>query len=280
MLVAALVGFWIANDIRLDNDVEIIAHRGASASAPENTLASIQRAIDEGTDWVEIDVQESADGEVVVFHDSDFMKLSGLNRKLWEVTVDELQDIDVGSSFSEEFSDQRVPTLAQVLEMCRGKAGVNIELKYYGHDEQLEQRVIDLVESHQMTDEVIYMSLKLNAVEKMKELRPNSKAGLLLSMSFGDLRELRADFLAVNAQFASRSMVRKAHDIGKQVFVWTVNDPVTMAVMIGRGVDGLITDEPALAKEVLAQRSELNAAERLMLEFAELFGITREIAQQ
>ncbi len=280
ILVAALVGFWIANDIRLDNDVDIIAHRGASASAPENTLASIQRAIDEGTDWVEIDVQETADGEVVVFHDSDFMKLAGVNRKLWEVTVEELQDIDVGSSFSSEFSDQRVPTLAQVLEMCKGKAGVDIELKYYGHDQQLEQRVIDLVESQAMTDQVMFMSLKLDAVKKMKSLRPEWKSGLLLSVSLGDLSGMQADFLAINANFASRTMVRKAHELGKQVYVWTVNDPVTMAVMIGRGVDGLITDKPGLAKQVLAQRSELNAAERLMLEFAEIFGITREIAEQ
>ena len=279
-LVAALVGVWIAKDIRLDNQVEIIAHRGASASAPENTLASIQRAIDEGTDWVEIDVQETADGEVVVFHDSDFMKLAGVNRKLWDVNMEELQGIDVGSSFSSEFHDQRVPTLAQVLEMCKGKAGVNIELKYYGHDEQLEQRVIDLVESNQMADQVVFMSLKLDAVNKMKSLRPEWRSGLLLSLSLGDLSGMQADFLAINARFASREMVRRAHELEKQVFVWTVNDPVTMAVMIGRGVDGLITDKPGLAKQVLAERTELNTAERLMLEFAEIFGITPEIAEQ
>jgi glycerophosphoryl diester phosphodiesterase len=279
-LVAALLGAWIARDIRLDDDVAIIAHRGASASAPENTLASVRRAIEEGTDWVEIDVQETADGQVVVFHDSDFMKLAGVDRKIWEVTVDELETIDVGSNFDSQFKDERVPTLAQVLETCKGKAGVNIELKYYGHNQQLEQRVIDLVESHEMTDDVIFMSLKRDAVTKMKELRPEWKTGLLLSVSFGDLRNLRADFLAINARFASRSLIRRAHELDKQVFVWTVNDPVTMAVMVGRGVDGLITDQPALAKQVVAQRSELNAAERLMLEFAEIFGITPEIGEQ
>lgn len=280
LLVAALVGVWIARDIRLDNEVEVIAHRGASAAAPENTLAAVQLAIDEGTDWVEIDVQETIDGEVVVFHDSDFMKLADVNRKIWEVSLDELNDIDVGSSFSEEFADQRVPTLAQVLQLCKGKAGVNIELKYYGHNQQLEQRVIDLVESNGMEDQVIFMSLKADAVKKMKSMRPEWKTGLLMSVAFGDLGKLQADFLAVNAQFVSRQMVRKAHEVDKQVFVWTVNDPVTMAVMIGRGVDGLITDKPALARQVIAERAELNAAERLMLEFAEIFGITPQIAEQ
>lgn len=279
-VLAAGLGFWIASDMRMNDEVAIIAHRGASASAPENTLASVQRAIEEGTDWVEIDVQETADGQVVVFHDSDFMKLAGVDRKIWEVTVDELSEIDVGSKFASEFKEERVPTLSQVLETCKGKAGVNIELKYYGHDQQLEQRVIELVESHQMTDEVIFMSLKNDAVAKMKSLRPQWKTGLLLSVSFGDLANLQADFLAINARFASRSLIRRAHALEKDVYVWTVNDPVTMAVMIGRGVDGLITDQPALARQVLAQRSELNAAERLMLEFAEIFGITPDIAQQ
>lgn len=280
VLVAALLGLWIAKDMRLDDDVEIIAHRGASAAAPENTLAAIRQAIKEGTDWVEIDVQESVDGQVVVFHDSDFMKLAGVNRKIWEVTQEELLEIDVGSSFDPKFNSERVPTLSQVLELCKDKAGVNIELKYYGHDQQLEQRVIDLVEAQQMTEQVIYMSLEKDAVGKLKAMRPQSRSGLLLSVSVGDLSNLRADFLAINASFASRAMIRKAHELDKQVFVWTVNDPVTMAVMVGRGVDGLITDKPALAKRVLAQRSRLNVAERLMLEFADLFGITPAINQQ
>jgi glycerophosphoryl diester phosphodiesterase len=280
ILLAALIGWWSARDMRLDNNVEIIAHRGASAFAPENTLASVRAAIDQDTDWVEIDVQETADGEVVVFHDSDFMKLAGLNRKIWEVDSDELAEIDVGSRFGDEFKAERVPTLSQVLEMCKGRAGVNIELKYYGHDQQLEQRVIDVVESHEMSDQVIYMSLKNEAVKKMKSLRPDCEAGLLLSVSVGNRGTLEADFLAVNAGFASRSMVRKTHQQGKKVFVWTVNDPVTMATMIGRGVDGLITDKPSLARKIIRERARLNAAERLMLEFTELFGITPEIGEQ
>jgi glycerophosphoryl diester phosphodiesterase len=280
VMVAALIGYRTVSQIPLDNDIQVIAHRGASASAPENTLAAVRQAIEEGTDWVEIDVQETADGQVVVFHDSDFMKLSGVNRKIWEVTADELEAIDVGASFSESFRGERVPTLAQVLDLCRGRAKVNIELKYYGHDQQLEQRVIELVESQQMSQDVVFMSLKQDAVKKMKSLKPNWDTGLLLSVAIGDKAESEANFLAMNARFASRSMVRKTHQLGKQVFVWTVNDPITMAVMIGRGVDGLITDKPALAREVIAERSQLNAAERMLLELAAVFGITPEITQQ
>jgi glycerophosphoryl diester phosphodiesterase len=170
--------------------------------------------------------------------------------------------------------------LAQVLQECKGKIGVNIELKYYGHDQKLEQRVVDIVQTNGMTDSVIFMSLKLDAVKKIKSLRPTWKVGLLMSVSAGDLSSIEADFLAVNAGFVDRGFVRKVHAIGKEVYVWTVNDAVSMSTMIGRGVDGLITDRPALARSVLQQRAEMSPAERLIIELAETFGVAREIGQQ
>ncbi len=280
LVVAAAIGALALQTIRQEDKVQIMAHRGASRAAPENTLASIRRAIEDGANWVEIDVQETADGEVVVFHDSDFMKLARVNLKIWDARLDDLKDIDIGSSFGPEFKDERVPTLAQLLDACRGRIGVNIELKYYGHDEQLEQRVAEIVESHGMQAEVVAMSLKMDGVRKMKSLRPQWKVGLLLSVSAGDLQQVEADFLAVNAGFADRRMIRLAHDAGKEVYVWTVNDAVTMSTMIGRGVDGLLTDRPDLARSVLAQRAQLSVPERLLLELAGFLGAQPEIGEQ
>lgn len=280
LVVAFAVGAVVLDSLRFDDEVTIIAHRGSSQTAPENTLAAISQAIADDTDWVEIDVQETADGEVVVFHDSDFMKLAAVDLKIWDATLDDLRDIDVGSRFDARFSDQRVPRLADVLEECKGKIGVLIELKYYGHDQELEQRVVDIVESLEMANDIMFMSLKLDAVEKMKALRPAWKSGLLMSVAAGDLKEVGADFLAVNAQFVDRSFVRSVHASDKNVFVWTVNDPITMSRMISRGVDGLITDRPALARSVLRQRAQLNPAERLLFELASWFSAESEISEQ
>ena len=232
VVVAVAVGVFAVQSVRLEDDVEIMAHRGSSKAAPENTMAAVKKAIEDGADWVEIDVQETADGEVVVFHDSDFMKLAGVNLKIWDATMADLKDIDIGSWFAPEFKDERVPTLGEVLDECKGKIRVNIELKYYGHDEQLEQRVADIVEAHDMASDVVVMSLKIDAVKKMKSLRPDWKVGLLMSVSAGDLKKIEADFLAVNAGFANRSFIRAAHDNGKEVYVWTVNDAPTMSTMI------------------------------------------------
>ena len=280
LLISIWIGGYAVQSVRLDDDVMIMAHRGSSKAAPENTIAAIRQAIDDGADWVEIDVQETADGEVVLFHDSDFMKLAGVNLKIWDAEFDELRDIDIGSWFSPEFADQRVPTLAEVLDVCKGKVRVNIELKYYGHDQQLERRVADIVDSHEMASEVMAMSLKRDAVKKMKAIRPAWKVGLLMSVSAGRIKNLEGDFLAVNASFADRRLIRDAHQNGKEVYVWTVNDAPTMSVMISRGVDGLLTDRPALARTVLQQRAELSGPERLLLEFASFMGAIPQIEPQ
>jgi glycerophosphoryl diester phosphodiesterase len=269
---ALLVGNWLLNGIQISDTVTVVAHRGAAGKAPENTLASIRQAITDGTDWVEIDVQETADGEVIVIHDSDFMKLASVNLKVWDGTLEQIRDIDIGSWFDPQFSAERVPTLAEVLEESRGKAHVVIELKYYGHDQQLEQRVVDIVEQLGMTDEIAIMSLKYEGIQKIRALRPEWTIGLLSATAIGNLASLDVDFLAVAQGMATPGFVKRSHEQGKQVFVWTINDAVTLSRMMSLGVDGVITDEPALAREVIADRADLNPAERLLMHTAILFG--------
>jgi glycerophosphoryl diester phosphodiesterase len=276
----ATLGGLAARQVRFDDDVVVIGHRGAGKFAPENTRASVERAIVDGADWVEVDVQETTDGEVVVVHDSDFMKLAGVPLKVWEATIAEVEAVDVGSRFDPAFAGERVPTLAAVLEACRGRAGVTIELKDYGHGQMLEERVAGIVEACGMESDVVVMSLKPAVVKRMKSLRPDWTVGLLMSVSVGDASTLEADFLAVNARYVSRGFVRRAHRAGKQVFVWTTNDAVSISRMIGRGVDGVITDDPDLARRVIVQRAALSPVERVVLELAELLGVETSIGSQ
>ena len=269
---AVFIGGWLLNDIQIHDDVAVIAHRGAAGKAPENTLVSVRQAMKDGTDWIEIDVQESIDGEVVVIHDSDFMKLAGMDLKVWDSTLKELQKIDVGSWFGTEFSAERVPTLAKVLEEARGHSRVLIELKYYGHDQQLEQRVVDIVEEAGMVNDVAIMSLKYGGIKKFHALRPDWIVGLLSSTAIGNLYDLDVDFLAVNMGMATPGFIRNAQLADKQVFVWTVNDLVSMSRMMSLGIDGIITDEPELARNVLNDRSKLSSIERLLIQTAVLLG--------
>ena len=280
MVAAIVIVVTAIRTIRLDNEVEVIAHRGASFDAPENTMAAFEKAIEAGADWIELDVQMTADGNVAVFHDQDFMRLSHLPLRLADATTDDLRRLDIGTWFDGRFESERVPTLDEVLRVCQGRIGVVIELKSYGDAPQLEQRVAEAVEAHRMSSEIVVMSLKAAAVKKMKSIRSAWNVGMLLSVSAGKVDKIEADFLAVNAAFATRTFIKKAHDSGRGVYVWTVNDAVTMSKMIGRGVDGIITDRPALARSVLQQRAELDAAERLLLHLATILGMKSNVGPQ
>nr|WP_239113390.1 glycerophosphodiester phosphodiesterase family protein [Shimia biformata] len=274
--ISALLVAVSARDVtqvQTADKVEIIAHRGAAGARPENTMASFEKAIEDGADWVELDVQESADGEVVVVHDSDFMKIAGNPIKVWDATMGDIAGIDIGSWFDPAYGDQRTPLLADVLLAAKDRAGVLIELKYYGHNDQLERRVADVVASTGMEDQVMSMSLKLPLAEKMKSLRPEWNVGLLSSASAGRIWALDVDFLAVNKASLTSRLVREMRQAKKKLYVWTVNEPLEMSRMVSMGVDGLITDEPALAREVVSQRQDLTSVERLVLALANRLGI-------
>ena len=267
--VALLAALGIALFAFLSNREErpalVIAHRGSSASAPENTLASFRLAAEQHTDFIELDVQESADGQVLVVHDSDLMKVGGSPAKIWGADAATLRAVDIGSFKDPRYSTERLPTLAEALAVCKGRCRVIVELKSYGHDQQLEQRVATIVEEAGMADDCIFMSLDLDMVRKMKALRPSWRVGLLVAKAIGNLTELNADFLAVEARMATVEFIRRAHRAGQDVYIWTVNDPAWMFVGLSRGVDGLITDKPELGREVIEARARMSEPQRILV---------------
>ena len=271
-LAAGLAISITMNRFDLEDHTSVIAHRGASADAPENTLAALELAIYEGADWVEIDVQETREGAVVVIHDSDLKKIGGSGLKVFEASLAELQGVDIGSWKHPSFSDQRVPTLQQVLGLCKNRINILIELKYYGREERLEERVAALVEFAGMQDQIMMMSLSYPGIQKMKAIQPDWKVGLLSSVAMGDITRLDADFFAINANFASRSLIKRAHKRNREVMVWTVNDPISISAMMSKGADGIITDKPGLAAKIREERAGLDIHERMMIQLASFFG--------
>ena len=265
------LGGSLAERVSAEREVEIIAHRGASVTRPENTMAAVEQALVEQSDWIEIDVQETADGQIVVAHDSDFMKMAGIDLKVWNATMADLAGIDIGSWFDPAYAAERTPTLREVLHTAKGRGKVLIELKYYGHDVELESRVAEVVEEAGMAADVAVMSLKIPGVRKMQALRPDWPHGILAAIALGDLSALEADFLAVNTGQVSLDLIRRTHAQGRKLYVWTVDDPVTMARLISMGVDGLITNKPALARQVMEARNDLSAPERLLLWISDRF---------
>jgi len=263
--LAAGVTWRLAERVNLADEVEITAHRGSSLRAPENTLAAVELAIAEGADYAEIDVQETADGVVVLLHDRELKRVTGVTRNIWDVTYAELSVLDAGSWFSEEFSDQRVPSLQDVIDTARGRIKLNIELKFNAREEALAARTVELIRRNGVEDEVVLTSLNYEGLLEAGRLDPSLRLGFIVARSVGNPWRLDVEFLSVETGLVDGRTARRAHNLGKQVHVWSVNDPLEMSRLIDLGVDNIITDDPLVAREVLRTRAELSDVERLVL---------------
>ncbi len=262
---------FLASRLDLAGEAEITAHRGAKVAAPENTLAAFRAALDAGADFVELDVQRTRDGQVVVIHDGDLMRMGDDPRKVGDMTLAEIQAVDIGRKYAPQFAGERVPTLEQAIDLVRGRAKINVELKYNVPDPGLAPAVAELLRSQDFLDQAVVTSLDYGALKEVRRIEPGLKTGHIVTAAVGDVVRTTADFLSLNSARASASLVRRAHAAGKDVAVWTVNDPEVMLRMVERGVDNVITDNPALLVRVMEERKRLSRAELLGLRLRALF---------
>jgi len=239
----------------LGNPVEVTAHRGYSAAYPENTIPAFKGAIQVGADWAELDVQQTADGEVIIMHDSNLKRTTGLDKEVWQVTWDEIKDLDNGSWFDKKYQTVRIPTLEEVLKVCRGKIHLNIEIKPSGHDKDLEEQVAKLLKKYHMRDTCVVSSLKYDSLRKIKEADDSIETAYITSVSYGNFTDLEyADGYSVESTLLSKSFVNKAQKAGKQIYVWTVNSEERLEKVVGMGIDNVITDDPVMAKELIYEQ--------------------------
>lgn len=239
----------------LGNPVEVTVHRGYSAAYPENTIPAFKGAIQVGADWAELDVQQTADGEVIVMHDSNLKRTTGLDKEVWQVTWDEIKDLDNGSWFDKKYQTVRIPTLEEVLKVCRGKIHLNIEIKPSGHDKDLEEQVAKLLKKYHMRDTCVVSSLKYDSLRKIKEADDSIETAYITSVSYGNFTNLEyADGYSVESTLLSKSFINKAQKAGKQIYVWTVNSEERLEKVVGMGIDNVITDDPVMAKELIYEQ--------------------------
>ena len=255
-------------------DVIISAHRTGPPPAPENTLAALEAAIATGADYTEIDVQLTRDGVVIVVHDEDWMRVAGSPLRVADATYAEVQHLlqthPSGEKSTEESADpslRRVATLAEFIEHAQGRIHLMIELKYYGFHPRLAEETLRVLQDAASTDPVLLMSLDLAAVRQLRALAPEHPVGYVSGVSLGNLSQLDVDFLAVTRRAATPRLLKAARRQGMPVHVWTINRKEDMIDLMLKGVDGLITDDPALALATLKELQDLTAIERLLLRF-------------
>ena len=255
LLFFAGCGVWFAFKTFSEiQTISIHAHRGVWDKAPENTLAAARAAIAAGADYLETDIQLSKDGVLVVAHDTDFSRLGGVAKKVWELTYEEIRAIPLGRSSAPEFRNEVTPTLDALLTETKGRIKLNLELKYSGDRQPgLAQKVVHAVRDHEMLDQVVIQCLEYEPLLEVRQLAPEVPVGYLLSFNAREPSRLEVDFLSVEQRRLDRRFIRKAHQRGQHVYGWTVNTRQDMERQFDLGVDGIITDRAALARETFAE---------------------------
>jgi glycerophosphoryl diester phosphodiesterase len=204
---------------------------------------------------------------VVLLHDEDFMRAAGFDRKIWEISYAELQELDAGSWFAPQFAGERVPTLQEAIEVARGRIKLNIELKFNGHDEYLAERVVQILEEERFTDGALVSSLKLSGLATVRNLNPSLRIGYMIYGARGAIARLEVDFLSLSERLVSGRLVTSIQRTGREVHVWTVDDPRRMSSLIDLGVDNITTNAPARLRALIDERAVLSDAEKLLLAF-------------
>jgi glycerophosphoryl diester phosphodiesterase len=242
--------------------VQITAHRGSSKEAPENTMAAIKQAVNDLADFVEIDVQETADGVVVLGHDSSLRRVAGVNRTIGSYSLEELKGLDVGTWFSGDFKGEEIPTLEEVMEYCKGKINLNIEIKSAGDDSLLPEKVALLIDKYQMNEQCVVTSSRFVYLSRIKKLDEKIRTGYIVSAAYGNYYSSDdIDLISLQSSFVTERLVEAAHLKGKAVHAWTVNSKSEMERMKMLSVDNIITDYPVLAREIIYREE---AAENLL----------------
>ncbi len=242
-------GVLLAGD--MFNEIRITAHRGSSFAAPENTIEALEAAYKDRADYAEIDVQETKDGILVLFHDSNLRRIDGSQRSIGNMTWEEVQEVDAGTWFSEEYSGCRIPLLEDAIEFARGRLRLNIEIKYAGWDSELPEKVAQTIKEADFLDQCVVTSTSLSYLERVKEAESDIYTGYIVSAAYGSYyMDEAVDFISLLSSSASKSLVNRIHESGKEIHVWTVNKRSELERVRLLGVDNVITDNPVLAREV------------------------------
>jgi glycerophosphoryl diester phosphodiesterase len=254
--------------MEIGSRTRVIAHRGFSGQAPENTLVAIRRAIEVGADMVEVDVTVTSDGHVIVLHDETLDRTTNGKGLPTEHTLEAIRQLDAGSWFSPDFAGEKVPTLIEVLDLVKDRILINVEIKPEAVEHGVVAKVAGLINEHEMLDEVVVSSFSPEALRQMKVADPAVITATLFNKDLHTdrdpleiIQEVGSREFNISGKRLTVAMIERCHRHDIPVAVYTVNDPIDMRRLQAIGVDAMFTDHPDLLLEVLAEVSSRAAGE-------------------
>ena len=247
-------------------NIEVTAHRGASMNYPENTMAAFNGAYELGADWIELDLQQTKDKQIVVTHDSNLSRITGLKKSVNDVTYDKIKTLDAGSFFDSKYRDERIPLLSEVIEFAKEKnIKLNIELKPTGREVDFEKEVVDIIKEYDFEDDCVITSQSYETITKVKELDSDIKTVYVMVLAIGNIVELdKADAFSVEAMNINKSLVESVHNAGCELYVWTINTDESVKRMVELGVDNIITDDVVMVKNTISKYRRSNIINRFI----------------
>ncbi|MGE3269618.1 MAG: glycerophosphodiester phosphodiesterase [Chloroflexota bacterium] len=259
ILAAGLPLLVIAAPDAARSRIQILAHRGASGYAPENTMAAFRLAVEQQADWLELDVQQTKDGQLVVFHDLRMERTTNGHGPLRDLTLEEVRQLDAGSWFGQQFAGERVPTFEEVVALAREQ---NIRLFPEVKDPRLypgiEERVAAAIAAASYEDRTIVQSFDMGSLERLHKINPRLKLAALYTASSPLRGDPPAGVTIIGPPWeligSEPNLVRDAHAGGFQVVVWSVDGASPVASLADARVDGIITGRPDVVRAALVAR--------------------------
>ena len=255
----------ISLNVAYANSAEVTAHRGDSHHAPENTMSAFRLAVENQADSIEFDVRQTKDGEYVVIHDESLKRTTGVDKKVGEVTLDYIKTLDAGSSFSEEFAGEQIPTLREALEYFKEEdVSINVELKPADTDRtDYVEGIISMLEEYDYLDDCVIASADYASLKKVKEINPYRETVYIMFVAYGNIGDMEyVDAFSVQNSFITMRLVRNVHKNGKKIYAWTVDRESRIMDLILLDVDVIITNNPYKTKDVI-----YNANDSLLSDF-------------
>lgn len=236
---------YVISPMEIDK-VKIIAHRGICDNEPENSINAIEASINYKVDYAEIDVQETKDGVVVLMHDKNLKRETGLNKDVNQVTFKEIEKLTLAAPFSYKSKYERIPTLEQVIEETKGRLNLIIEIKPYGNTKELTNKVVDIIEKNDFVNQCKIHSLSYNILLQVNKINNNIETGFIVTRPLKTLPQLGINFYSINQRLITAGLVQRIHKSNKTVYAWTADNDADMNNSIRAKVDGIITDTPRL----------------------------------
>lgn len=253
--------------------VEVTAHRGLSSKYPENTISAFIGSVEANADWIELDVTSTKDNGIVVIHDINLKRITGLDKNTWELTLDEIKELDAGSHFSKRFKNEKIPSLKETIIFAKeNNIRLNIELKPSGKEQDFEQNVINIITENDFEDSCVVSSSHYELLENVKKINKDIKTVYVMSLAYGNIQDLESvDIFSIEATNITKSLVNKIHNNGKEIYAWTINNEDSIRSMIDLGVDNIITDNVTLAKNIVYSSKTSNLITEYIKIIQELF---------